>query len=207
MLFIKKLLPIAKKSRKYGWLADYDSIALQESVRNLHTAFSRFFKKEGGFPHFKSRRAEQSSYHCTGISVGDDFVKVPKMEPIKAVIHRKIDGKVKSITLSMDTCGDYWASILYDDDQTEVALETTVRESKMLGLDVGIETFCTCSNGKKSPKPFKRAMKKLKKAQRAVAQEDGRQEPREGPQTPCQAASQSGKSTCGLPAQNLSTIG
>ena len=100
---IKKLLPIAKKSRKYGWLADYDSIALQESVRNLHTAFSRFFKKEGGFPHFKSRRAEQSSYHCTGISVGDDFVKVPKIEPIKAVIHRKIDGKVKSITLSMDT--------------------------------------------------------------------------------------------------------
>ena len=41
---IKKLLPIAKKSRKYGWLADYDSIALQESVRNLHTAFFRFFK-------------------------------------------------------------------------------------------------------------------------------------------------------------------
>ena len=168
---IKKLLPIAKKSRKYGWLADYDSMALQESVRNLHAAFSRFFKKEGGFPHFKSRRGEQSSYHCTNISVGDDFVKVPKMEPIKAVIHRKIDGKVKSITLSMDTCGDYWASILYEDDQAEAAPETTVRESKMLGLDVGIETFCTCSNGKKikSPKPLKRAMKKLKKAQRALS--------------------------------------
>ena len=168
---IKKLLPIAKKTRKYAWLADYDSMALQESVRNLHTAFTRFFKKESGFPHFKSRRGEQSSYHCVGVSVGDGFVKVPKMEPIKAVIHRKIDGKVKSITLSMDTCGDYWASILYEDDQAEAAPETTVRESKMLGLDVGIETFCTCSNGKKikSPKPLKRAMKKLKKAQRALS--------------------------------------
>ena len=47
---------------------------------------------------------EQSSYHCTGVSAGDDFVKVPKMKKIKAVMHRKIEGKVKSITLSMDIC-------------------------------------------------------------------------------------------------------
>ena len=168
---LKKLLPIAKKSKKYAWLKDYDSIALQESLRNLQKAFQRFFNRQGGFPHFKSRRGEQSSYHCMGVSVDQKSIKVPKMEPIKAVIHRKIDGKVKSITLSKDCCGDYWASVLYENDEAEVAPETTVHESQILGLDAGLKTFCTCSNGKKvkSPKPLKRAMKKLKKAQRALS--------------------------------------
>lgn len=77
-------------------------MALQESLRNLGSAFSRFFKKQAGFPHFKSRRGEQSSYHCAGVSVGEDFIKVPKMDPIKAVILRPVEGKVKSITLKLD---------------------------------------------------------------------------------------------------------
>ena len=168
---LKKLLPIAKKSQKYAWMANYDSMALQESLRHLNTSFNKFFKKEAGFPRFKSRWGDQSSYHCVCVSVGEGYVKVPKMEPIKAVIHRKIDGKVKSITLSKDCCGDYWASVLYENDEAEAAPETAVHESQILGLDAGLKTFCTCSNGNKvkSPKPLKRAMKKLKKAQRALS--------------------------------------
>ena len=168
---LKKLIAIAKKSKKYAWLAEYDCMALQESVRNLNKAYGRFFKKEAGYPRFKSRRGEQSSYHCTGVSAGDDFVKVPKMKKIKAVMHRKIEGKVKSITLSMDACGDYWASVLYEDGLTEAVPATCVRQTKTVGVDVGIETFGTCSDGEKikSPKALKRAEKKLKKAQRAFS--------------------------------------
>lgn len=153
---LKKLLPIAKKSQKYAWLANYDSMALQESLRHLSTSFDKFYKKEAGFPRFKSRWGDQSSYHCTCVSVGEGYVKVPKMKPIKAVIHRKIDGKVKSITLSKDCCGDYWASVLYENDEAEAAPETVVHESQIQGLDTGIKTFCTCSNGRKikSPKPL-----------------------------------------------------
>ena len=141
-------------------------MALQESVRNLNKAYGRFFKKEAGYPRFKSRRGEQSSYHCTGVSAGDDFVKVPKMKKIKAVMHRKIEGKVKSITLSMDACGDYWASVLYEDGLPEAVPATCVRQTKTVGVDVGIETFGTCSDGEKikSPKALKSAEKKLKEA-------------------------------------------
>ena len=163
---LKKLIAIAKKSKKYAWLAEYDCMALQESVRNLNKAYGRFFKKEAGYPRFKSRRGEQSSYHCTGVSAGDDFVKVPKMKKIKAVMHRKIEGKVKSITLSMDACGDYWASVLYEDGLPEAVPATCVRQTKTVGVDVGIETFGTCSDGEKikSPKALKSAEKKLKEA-------------------------------------------
>ena len=38
---IKKLLPVAKKSRKYGWLKEADSMALQQSCINLDHAFQR----------------------------------------------------------------------------------------------------------------------------------------------------------------------
>ena len=51
---LKKLLPIAKKSHKYAWLANYDSMALQESLRHLSTSFDKFYKKEAGFSRFKS---------------------------------------------------------------------------------------------------------------------------------------------------------
>ena len=50
---LKKLIAIAKKSKKYAWLAEYDCMALQESVRNLNKAYGRFFKKEAGYPRFK----------------------------------------------------------------------------------------------------------------------------------------------------------
>ncbi len=112
---LKKLLSVAKKSKKYGWLAEYDSMALQESLRHLKKAFDGFFAGRTGFPHFKTRRGEQSSYHCTCVSVGENWIKVPKLSPIKAVIHRPVTGKVKSITLSMDCCGDFFASILFED--------------------------------------------------------------------------------------------
>lgn len=39
---IKPLLAVAKKSRKYQWMKQFDSIALQQAVINLHTAFDNF---------------------------------------------------------------------------------------------------------------------------------------------------------------------
>ena len=96
---LKPLLAVAKKSRKYSWLKLYDSIALQEAVRHLDGAFNRFFKQEAGFPRWKSRRGEQSSYHCTCVSAGDGWIRVPKIGRIKAVTHRPVEGKVKSITI------------------------------------------------------------------------------------------------------------
>lgn len=165
---LKKLLAVAKRHPKYAWLKDYDSMALQESLRNLGSAFSRFFKKQAGFPHFKSRRGEQSSYHCTCVSVGEDFIKVPKMDPIKAVIHRPVEGKVKSITLKLDTCGDFFASILYDDGKSNAVKPKAVRASEVVGCDVGLKSFVTDSNGRKieAPKAYRRARKRLAKAQR-----------------------------------------
>ncbi|RAX13337.1 hypothetical protein CKY02_07530 [Photorhabdus bodei] len=72
---LKPLLAVAKKSRQYAWLKKYDSIALQQAVINLHTAFDNFFnpKLKARFPAFKSKHVyggEQSqlrsNYGLTG---------------------------------------------------------------------------------------------------------------------------------------------
>ena len=78
---LKPLLAVAKKSRKYSWLKDSDSIALQQSVINLDKAFQNFFdpKLDARFPRFKSRHGKQSSYHCTSIAVGDNWIKIPNV--------------------------------------------------------------------------------------------------------------------------------
>ncbi len=168
---IKPLLSVAKKSRKYGWLSQYDSMSLQEAVRHADTAYKRFFKKEARFPQFKSKRNRQSSYHCTSLSVGKDFIKIPKCEPIKAVIHRPIQGKVKSITVSRDRVGDYFASILSETPEKVPDKPTEVEESKVIGIDLGIKDFLTDSFNRTvdNPKELKSALKELKKAHKKVS--------------------------------------
>lgn len=157
---LKPLLAVAKRSRKYAWLKAYDSMALMEAVRHLDTAFTRFFKRQSGFPHWKSRRGPQSSYHCTCVAVGEDWVRVPKIGRIKAVVHRRIEGKIKSITLSADTCGAYYASVLFEDGKREVESLVKMYEDQVTGIDLGLADLVIESNGSKTPNP-----RHLKKAQ------------------------------------------
>ena len=85
---------------KYHCLKQYDSIALQQSVINLYQAFDNFFnpKLKAKCPQFKRRHGKQSSYHCVEVKVLDGAIKLLKLKPIEANIHRAIAGIVKSIT-------------------------------------------------------------------------------------------------------------
>jgi len=78
---IKTLLPVAKKSRQYGWLKEADSMALQQACLNLDHAFQRFFdpKQKAGYPRFKSKRGKQSSYHCVGVKAAIAGSRCPSL--------------------------------------------------------------------------------------------------------------------------------
>ncbi|MCD1650879.1 transposase [Halomonas meridiana] len=170
---IKKLLPVAKKSRKYGWLKEADSMALQQSCINLDHAFQRFFdpKQKAGYPRFKSKRGKQSSYHCVGVKAGDNWIKVPKLGPIKAKVHRPVDGKLKSITLSRTVTGKHYASLLFDTDQATPVPTMDVDTSRVVGLDMGLSHLAIDSSGRKvaNPRFLKQAQKNLKRKQQALS--------------------------------------
>ncbi|MFH4603306.1 RNA-guided endonuclease TnpB family protein [Vibrio diabolicus] len=168
---IKPLLAVAKKSRKYQWLKEYDSIALQQSVINLHQAFDNFFnpKLKAKYPQFKRRHGKQSSYHCVGVKVLDGSIKLPKMKPIEANVHREIEGVVKSITVSLSKTGKFYASILADDGVEALTPLHTVRT--VTGVDLGLSHFEIESNGRKTANPrfVKRAEKNLRRKQRQLS--------------------------------------
>lgn len=170
---IKKLLPVAKASRKYGWLKEADSMALQQACLNLDHAFQRFFdpKQKGGYPRFKSKRGKQSSYHCVGVKAGDDWIKVPKLGPIKARMHRKVEGKLKSITLTRTVTGKHYASLLFDTEQAVPAPPKDVDAAKVVGLDMGLSHLAVDSTGRKiaNPRFLKRAQQNLKRKQQALS--------------------------------------
>ena len=167
---LKPLLAVAKKSRKYSWLKQYDSIALQQSVINLHTAYDNFFnpKLKARKPKFKSKHGKQSSYHCVGIKVFDDSIKLPKMQPVKANIHREINGKVKSITVTLSKAGKFYASILVDDGFEAVSVK---KIDSVVGIDLGLSHFAIEDDGKKTANPrfIKRAENNLRRKQRQLS--------------------------------------
>lgn len=170
---IKKLLPVAKKSRKYGWLKEADSIALQQACINLDQAFQRFFdpRQKAGYPRFKSKRGKQSSYHCVGVKSGDNWIKVPKLGPIKARIHRPVQGKLKSITLSRTVTGKHYAALLFETEQETSEPLKDIDASSVVGLDMGLSHLAIDSSGRKTANPrfLKQAQRNLKRKQQALS--------------------------------------
>jgi putative transposase len=82
---LKKLLAVAKKSRRYAWLAGYDSMALQQACIDLDKAFRNFFEGRARLPRFKRKQGEQSSYHCSGkIGFGEDWIQRPMQDMISS---------------------------------------------------------------------------------------------------------------------------
>lgn len=168
---LKPLLAVAKKSRKYGWLKEYDSIALQQAVINLDVAFSNFFnpKLKARFPAFKRKHGRQSSYHCVGIKVLDGAIKIPKISPIEARLHREITGTLKSITLSRSATGKYYASLLCEDGMEAPAKPALI--SDVMGLDMGLMHFAIKSDGNKiaNPRHLINASHNLRRKQKALS--------------------------------------
>jgi putative transposase len=174
---LKKLLPIAKKSRKYHWLNRYDAVCLQQSLINLDKSFKKFFdpKDKSRYPRVKKRHFYNKSYHCTGISIVEKGIILPKigkkLGSIRAYIHRPIVGELKSITIEKSSTGKYFASILCEDGKRYPEKPINLSSSDVLGCDMGITHLLIDSKGRKQENPrfIKRAAHNLRKKQKSLS--------------------------------------
>lgn len=154
----------------YPWLKIVDSIALQASVEDLHLAFQKYYKKQGGHPHFKSKKNPVKSYttKLTGnnIQIKGKRIKLPKLGWMRYSSSYNITGNIKRATISRSATGDYYASIL-----VETVIKALPKTRKTVGIDMGLTDFVVLSNGKKIPNPknSKRLEVKLAKAQRILS--------------------------------------
>jgi len=165
-----KELPLLKKAEETAWLGDVYSQTLQSSLRNLDSAYKRFFKVKKGFPRFKSKHDRQSCQFPQGVAVKweENALEFPKIGAVKAVLHRAFEGTVKTVTVSKTATGKYFASVLVETPD-EIPARAPVEEATTIGIDVGLKDFATLSShgnhgGEKiaNPKHLKKSLKRLK---------------------------------------------
>jgi putative transposase len=181
---LKKLLPVAKASRRYSFLAKYDSMSLQQALINLNKARVAFFEKRTKFPRYKSKHGRQSSYHCTGSTgyglddsghlKGNGWITIPKIGgQIRVIIHREIDEKwtFKSITLERTTTGRVFATLLFETNQEAPEKPRVIDADKVRGNDLGLLSYLVNDRGEVIPNPrhVKKLEKKIAKLSRAMA--------------------------------------
>ena len=167
-------LPKLKKSEDTKWLSEVNAQMLQQSLIHLDMAFTRFFQEKKGFPKFKSKHDQHQSFSTpqdTKVNFDTDKVFIPKFrEGIKCKFSRKFKGKIKTSTVSRTPTGKYFISILVETEDT-IPNKAPIDENKAVGVDLGIKTFATLSDGTviQNPKYLKKALKKLKRLQRSVS--------------------------------------
>ena len=150
-----KMIPTWKRDPETSWLAQADSMALQQSIRDLDRAYKNFFRRvrEGGkpgFPKFKSRRHARQSYRTNGGKVVDrNHIALPKLGNVRAKVSRPLQGRFMSVTVSLDAVGRYFATFLC----TDVPSKDAIAADREVGIDLGVETLATLSDGTKIGNP------------------------------------------------------
>ena len=166
--------------KEFSYLRDVDKFALTNSLYALMSGYKNFFEKRAAYPKFKSKKSKQSYttnetkgniaivYNSSG---GTDFIKLPKLGLVPAVIHRlpRQDWVIKSATVSKTATGKYCASILfaYVEDVPDVKLDP----NEAVGLDYSSPNFYIDSENMTPGVPhyYRKMEKRLAKAQRKLS--------------------------------------
>ena len=163
--------------KEYEWLKEVDKFALTNAIYNMDSSYQKFFREHAGYPKFKSKHDNHKSYttNFTNGNITVDFdgnkVKLPKLKGVKAKLHRKFSGQIKSATISQVPSGKYYVSVLVETEHVELPHTT-----QKTGIDLGIKDLCITSGGKKyeNPKIIRKYEKKLEKQQRQLAHKEKR---------------------------------
>jgi putative transposase len=163
---VKRLIPQLKK--EYEWLSLAYSSCLQQVCLNLGVAFNNFFEKRTKYPRFKSKHGRQSIQYPQNVKVLDDYLQIPKVGDVKAVIHRPLEGKIKTVTVSKNCSGQYFAAVLFDNGSEKPKAST---EGTAIGVDVGLTHFAITTEGSKyaNPRFLTKHEKNLKRKQQQLS--------------------------------------
>lgn len=165
---MKKYLP---------WLKEADSQALQYACRQLDNAYKKFFKKEAGFPRFKSRKAAEQSYTIGDgkrINFKDRMIKIPPAGWVKVLDNRKLpkNAVICSVTITRDH-DQYFASLCFKTPEEPVMIQPD--KNKAIGLDYKSNGLYKDSDGNDPdmPKYYRRSEKAIGKEQCKLSRKQG----------------------------------
>ena len=164
----------------YQWLKEQNTKVIKQSLINLDQAYKNFFKLKKGYPNFKSKHDEQK-VRFPKEAISKDTFKNNKLNLTKQIKGLKFqcsdrDRKylmknkelIKSLTITKTKTNKYFASILIDGDLIKPP-KPPINQS--IGIDLGIKTLVTFSNGETidNPKWIRSNESKLKRLQRQLS--------------------------------------
>lgn len=178
----KYLLGTLRKDEKYAWMKEENTKIMVQSIRQMLTAYDRFFKYHDGFPKFKSKKDKQSAlFPKDAISRRNTFETrhITLTQPLKNLKFRcsdlyfrrlqKYSKNIRSATLSKSKSGNYFLSILVEMEDTE--LKRFEHTDKQVGIDLGVKNFVITSDGDvfENKHFLKKEEKKLNRLQRQLS--------------------------------------
>lgn len=166
-----KALTVLKQ--EIGWLRELDKCALQNSLKDLDTAYKNFFRsvKSGGktgFPRFKSKRNRRKSYKTnSNIAIFNSYVRLPKLGLVKCRVSKEVKGRILSATVSQNPSGKYFVALCC----TDVEIAPLPCTGAVVGLDMGLKSFAITSDGVEYPnhRYLRKSQKKLARLQRQLS--------------------------------------
>ena len=157
--------------KEYEWLKEPDKDSLQKSLKDLDSAYQKFFKEHTGYPKFKSKKDRHKSYrtNCTNNNIRFEVkhIRLPKLGLVKIRDKQIPQGRILNATISQEPDGRYYCSLCC----TDVQLEQYPKTNKNVGIDLGICDFAILSDGSKieNPQFYEKSEKKLAKLQRELS--------------------------------------
>jgi len=162
-----------------GWKAEHPELSgvysqvLQNVQERVDLAFKAFFRRikaghKNGYPRFKGfGRYDSFTYPQSGFELFiNGKLRLSKIGSVKVKLHRPIEGTIKTLTVQRDRLGNWYACFSCEVEPTPLPVS-----SEMVGIDLGLTTFATLSNGETIERQrwMKRDEKDLKRIQRKVS--------------------------------------
>jgi putative transposase len=151
--------------KEVPWMQEADRNTVNTYLNNMDAAYAGFFKGRG-YPKFKKKTGRQTFVCQKGgrkVDFNASTITVPKVKGIKAVLSRTFQGEIRSISVSRNSSGKYYASVLVDCVALCIAVKLPTNESTV-GLDMGLKSFVVASDGRtfKPNRHLRNSLQRLK---------------------------------------------
>lgn len=170
-----KLLPEYKK--KYPYLKEVDSIALQQSVIHLYEAYINFFRHNSDFPVFKKKKNDYGYITMNvnnSIRIIGNEIQIPKIGRVKFVYHRQLPESFVYSMVAVSRIGKYYYVSLLGEEEYQDYQECSkdnLELANSIGLDFSLANLFVSDYKTKSnmPKYYEESLTKLAKEQRKLS--------------------------------------
>ena len=180
------------KKEEFPFVYEVSKYATQQPFLNLNKAFQTFFRdlKKGkvSYPKFKRKRDNQGSFYLGGdvikfiIKNNKSYLNIPNLGYVKLRENLRFKGKINSASISQKA-NKFYVSFSVEITENEFykthkAINTNNKQNSnnhpnnsILGIDVGLKSFVSLSNGLniKAPKPLNKLTRKLIRVSRKLS--------------------------------------